>query len=134
MMQVIKLIIYSSIILWSIQSFAAEQECSNPIYMQQIVHCTQLTVDATNIELSRLVTHRIENFKKNDFLLKKNHLPIATATFIKSQKLWAAYRDNACKADYLYLGDGELRKVDYLECLVNFNKTRIKDLSKKEAD
>lgn len=104
--------------------------CKAPTAGQQIVYCKAVELKTSNQRVGELFAKGLKDYRANDMeILSKNGLPLAAPDFKKSQTSWIAFKESSCKAEYNYTGRGTLREIEYLDCLLRFNKKRIEELS-----
>ena len=105
------------------------QVCESPSAGQQIIFCKRMALQISTQHVADLFNHNMRDYQGNDRnILVKAHLPAAAPEFAKAQKSWLAYKDASCKAEYNYAGSGTLREIEYLDCLLEFNKRRVAEL------
>lgn len=104
--------------------------CEKPTVVQQVVYCKKLELKASDQHVLQHVDKALQDYKANDKnMLATNRLPLAAPLFEKAQSSWAAFKEASCKAEYNYTGNGSLREIAYLDCLLAFNKKRVEQLS-----
>ncbi|WP_158558922.1 lysozyme inhibitor LprI family protein [Rhodoferax lacus] len=105
------------------------QVCESPTAGQQMVLCKRVALRISTQQVTDLFNQNMTEYQGNDRnILAKAHLPAAAPEFAKAQKSWTAYKEASCKAEYNYVGSGSLREIEYLDCLLEFNKRRLEEL------
>lgn len=105
--------------------------CKNPTAWQQIIFCKKVQLTSSEKKVQRAFSKSLNEYQMNDKkVLQKDNLPSAATHFEKAQRSWAVFKEESCKAEYNYAGDGQTREIEFLDCLLKFNQERIETLKK----
>lgn len=122
--------------------FAGKSDAQITSFCKDQRHTSQADIDACAhrgfeqeaLILSTKVSNLYAGYRAGDEELKKNGWPIAAPYFEKAQTDWTIYRDNSCYAETYGLGEASLRYTEFWDCMTRITKTRVNELSAKDAE
>lgn len=99
-----------------------------------ISECAHRDYESANRDLENKLKALRSEIKENDKALKEDGEPLALPYFVKSQEVWAKYRESDCYYETYMLGEASIRYITFWDCMTRITKSRLDELTRSGAD
>ncbi|CAG4913181.1 lysozyme inhibitor LprI family protein [Paraburkholderia gardini] len=99
-----------------------------------ISECAHRNYERANRNLEKKLKALRSEIVENDKSLKADGEPLALPYFVKSQEIWAQYRESGCYYETYMLGEASMRYITFWDCMTRITKSRLDELTRSGAD